>query len=130
VGLDDSFDLDIWKAQFGVKELGDMALEMPAAQTSPKSDRLSSEAILGILSPFSRKSMNIKVEYNFLAHNLDTKFVYLESVHGRYDADKEALRIRKIWTRLILWKPSLLLSRGGSRTRQGGARPKAPQRYK
>jgi hypothetical protein len=38
--------------------------------------------------------------------------------------------IRKIWTRLILWKPSSLLSQGRSRARQGGARPKAPQRHK
>jgi hypothetical protein len=31
---------------------------------------------------------------------------------------------------LILWKPSSLLSQGRSRTRQGGARPKAPQGHK
>jgi hypothetical protein len=30
-----------------IKKLGDMTPEIPAAQTSPKSDRLSSEAILG-----------------------------------------------------------------------------------
>jgi hypothetical protein len=40
------------------------------------------------------------------------------------------LRIRKIWTRLILRKPSSLLSQGRSRARQGGARPKAPQGHK
>jgi hypothetical protein len=40
---------------------------------------------------------------------------------------KEGLRIRKIWTRLILWKPSCLLSQGRSHRRQGGERPKAPQ---
>jgi hypothetical protein len=57
-----------------IKELGDMAPEMPAAQTSPKSDRLSSEAVLGILSSFPRKAMNTKVKYNFVAHNLDTEF--------------------------------------------------------
>jgi hypothetical protein len=44
-----------------VKELGDMAPEMPDAQTSPKSDRLFSEAVLGILSSFLRKVMNTKV---------------------------------------------------------------------
>jgi hypothetical protein len=37
---------------------------------------------------------------------------------------------RKIWTRLILWKPSSLLSQGRSRARQGGAHPKAPQGHK
>jgi hypothetical protein len=30
-----------------IKELGDMAPEMPAAQKNPKSDRLSFEAVLG-----------------------------------------------------------------------------------
>jgi hypothetical protein len=43
-------------------------------QTSLKSDRLSSEAVLRILSPFPRKSLNTKVGYNFVAHNLDTEF--------------------------------------------------------
>jgi hypothetical protein len=46
-----------------VKELGYTAPEMPAAQTSPKSDKLSSETILGIVSSFPRKAMNTKVEY-------------------------------------------------------------------
>jgi hypothetical protein len=62
-------EIPIW-----VKELGDMASEMPAAQTSPKSDRLSFEAVLGILSSFLRKAVNTKVEDNFVAHNLDTEF--------------------------------------------------------
>jgi hypothetical protein len=57
-----------------VNELGDMPPEMPAAQTSSKSDRLSSEAVLGILSSFPMKEMNTKVEDNFVAHNLDTEF--------------------------------------------------------
>jgi hypothetical protein len=47
---------------------------MPAAQISPKSERLSSETILGILSSFPRKAMNTKIEDNFVAHNLDTEF--------------------------------------------------------
>jgi hypothetical protein len=55
-----------------VKELGDMAPEMPAVQTSPKSYRLSSKVVLGILSSFPRKTMNTKVKDNFVAHNLDT----------------------------------------------------------
>jgi hypothetical protein len=57
-----------------VKKLGDMAVEMPAAQTNPKSDRLSSKAVLGILSLFPRKAMNNKVKDNFVEHNLDTEF--------------------------------------------------------
>jgi hypothetical protein len=56
------------------KELGDMTPEMPTAQTSPKADRLSSEAILGILSSFPRKAMNTRVADNFVAHNLDIEF--------------------------------------------------------
>jgi hypothetical protein len=43
------------------KELRDMTPEIPVAQTSLKSDRLSFEAVLGILSSFSRKPMNTKV---------------------------------------------------------------------
>jgi hypothetical protein len=52
-----------------------MAPKIPAAQTCPKSDRLSSEAVLGILSSFPRKQMSTKVEDNFMAHNLDTEFL-------------------------------------------------------
>jgi hypothetical protein len=100
-----------------IKELGDMAPEMPAAQTSPKSDRLSYEAVLGILSSFLRKAMNTKVEDILVAHNLDTEFALLESGRGRYGAGKEGLPIRKIWTSLSLWKPSSLLSQGRSRAR-------------
>jgi hypothetical protein len=47
---------------------------MPTAQISPKSERLPSETILGILSSFPRKAMNTKIEDNFVAHNLDTEF--------------------------------------------------------
>jgi hypothetical protein len=38
-----------------IKELGDMSSEIPTAQINPKSDILSSEAVLGILSLFPRK---------------------------------------------------------------------------
>jgi hypothetical protein len=64
------------KGPIQVKELGDMTLKMLAAQTSMKSDRLSSEAVLGILSSFPRKPMNTKLGYNFVAHNLDTAFAF------------------------------------------------------
>jgi hypothetical protein len=47
--------------------------EIPAEQTSPKSERLSCGAILGILSFFQRKPMNTKVEDNFVSHNVDTQ---------------------------------------------------------
>jgi hypothetical protein len=61
-----------------VKELGDMAPEMLVVQTSSKSEKLSSEAVLRILSSFPRKTMNTKVGDNFMAHNLDTKFALFE----------------------------------------------------
>jgi hypothetical protein len=51
---------------------------MLVAQTSPKSDRLFSQAVLGILSSFPRKAMNTKVGDNFVAHNLDTEFASFE----------------------------------------------------
>jgi hypothetical protein len=77
--------------------------------------------------------MNTKVEDNFVSHNMDTEialFGVRTSGRGIYGTGKERLRIRKIWMRLILWKPSLLLSQGGSRARQGGAHPKEPQGHK
>jgi hypothetical protein len=57
-----------------IRELGDMAPEIPAAQSVRNHNRLSSKADLEILSSFPRKEMNTKVEYNFVAHNLDTEF--------------------------------------------------------
>jgi hypothetical protein len=84
----------------------------------------------GILSSFPRKAINTKVNIILLHTTWTPNLHYLESGRGRYGAGKEGLRIRKIWTRLILWKPSFLLSQGGSRARQGGARPKAPQEHK
>ena len=71
VGLDECLHME---GPIRVKELGDMAPEISAAQTSPKSDRFSSEAVLGILSSFPRKAMNTKVGDNFVTHNLDTEF--------------------------------------------------------
>jgi hypothetical protein len=59
VRLDDSFDLARGRPNSG-QGARDMAPEIPAAQTSPKPDRLSSEVILGILSSFLRKPMNTK----------------------------------------------------------------------
>jgi hypothetical protein len=57
-----------------IKELGYMAPKMTVAQTSPKSERLSSEAILGIVSSFLGKPVNIKVGENFMPYNQDTEF--------------------------------------------------------
>jgi hypothetical protein len=74
--------------------------------------------------------MNTKVEDNFVAHNMDIKFELF------------GVRTWEIWCRqgratdqenldeADLWKPSLLLSQRGSRARQGGAHPKAPQGHK
>ena len=74
--------------------------------------------------------MNTKLEDNFVSHNLDTEFALFGVGRVRYGAGKEGLRTRKIWMRLILRKTSLLLSQGGSRARQDGSRPKAPQGHK
>jgi hypothetical protein len=51
-----------------------MAPEMPTAQTSLKSNKLSYKANLEILSSFPRKKMNTKVGGNFVSYNQDTKF--------------------------------------------------------
>jgi hypothetical protein len=55
---------------------------------------------------------------------------YLVYGSGRYSIGKVGLQNMKVLTRLILWKPSSLLSQGRSRARKGGARPKAPQWHK
>jgi hypothetical protein len=56
-----------------IRELGDIAPEIPAGQSVRNQNRLSSKADLEILSSFLRKEMNTKVEDNFVAHNLDTE---------------------------------------------------------
>jgi hypothetical protein len=107
-----------------------MAPEMPAAQTSPKSNKLSSKTVLGILSSFPRKAMYTKVEDNFVPHNLDTECALFgvrtwEIWHRQGKAaDRENLDEGDFM------EPSLLLSQGGSRARQGGTHPKAPQGHK
>jgi hypothetical protein len=57
-----------------IRELGDIAPEIPAAQSVRNQNRLSSKADLEILSSFLRNEMNTKVEDNVVAHNLDTEF--------------------------------------------------------
>jgi hypothetical protein len=57
-----------------MRELGDMAPEIPVAQSVRNQNRLSSKANLEILSSLPRKEMKTKVEDNFVAHNLDTEF--------------------------------------------------------
>jgi hypothetical protein len=64
---------------------------------------------LEILSSFPRKAMNTKVGGNSCHTTMTPNLHYLVSGHVRYGAGKEGLRIKKIWTRLILWKPSPLL---------------------
>jgi hypothetical protein len=60
-----------------IRELRDMAPEIPTAQSVRNENRLSSKTDLEILSSFFRKEMNTKVEDNFMAHNLDTEFALL-----------------------------------------------------
>jgi hypothetical protein len=56
-----------------IREPGDKAPEIFAAQSVQNQNRLSSKADLEILSSFPKKEMNIKVEDNFVTHNLDTE---------------------------------------------------------
>jgi hypothetical protein len=57
-----------------IRELGDMAPKIPAAQSVRNQNRLYSKVDLEILSSFPRKQMNTKVEDNFVAHNIDIEF--------------------------------------------------------
>jgi hypothetical protein len=57
-----------------IRELGDIAPEIPVAQSVRNQNRLSSKTDLEIISSSLRKEMNNKVEDNVLAHNLDTEF--------------------------------------------------------
>jgi carbon monoxide dehydrogenase subunit G len=56
-----------------IRELGDIAPEIPGAQSVRNQNRLASKADLEILSSFLRKEVNTKVDDNFVAHNLDTE---------------------------------------------------------
>jgi hypothetical protein len=107
-----------------------MAPEMPAAQTSPKSDKLSSVTVFGSYLRFQGNQWIPQLGIILWHTTWTPNLYYLESRRGRYGASKEGLRIRKIWTSLSLWKPSWLLSQGISRGRQGGACPKNPQKHK
>jgi hypothetical protein len=103
---------------------------MTATQTSLKSDGLSSEAVLGILSSFPRKPMNTKLGDNFVAHNLVTEFalfgVWMWEIWCRQGraVNQENLDEAEFM------KTKLAPSQGRYRGRQGGARPKTPQRHK
>jgi hypothetical protein len=56
------------------RELGDITLEIPAAQSVRNQNRLSSKADLEILSSFPKKEMNTKVGENFVPYIQDTEF--------------------------------------------------------
>jgi hypothetical protein len=100
-----------------IRELGDKAPEIPAAQSVRNQNRLSSKADLEILSSFPWKEMNTKVEDNFVAHNLDTKFAlfgvrtweiwhWQERVANQVNLDKADFMETKFPSlpRKILWK--------------------------
>jgi hypothetical protein len=55
-----------------VIELGDMTPEIPVVQPVRNQNKLSSKADLEILSSFSRKEMNTKLQGNLMAYNQDT----------------------------------------------------------
>jgi hypothetical protein len=118
------------KGPIQVKELGDMALEMLAAQTRPKSDRLYSEAVLGILSSFPRKAMNIKVENSFVAHKLDTEFALFGVCTCEIWCRQGRAVNQENLDEADFMETKFASLPGGSRTGQGGAHPKAHQGYK
>jgi hypothetical protein len=57
-----------------IRELGDMTLEIPAAQSVRNQNRLSSKTNLEILSSFPKNEMYTKVGENFVPYNQDTEF--------------------------------------------------------
>jgi len=130
VGLDESINLDIWKAQFGSRRLEIWPPKyLLRRQVRNQTDFLP-RLFWGSYLCFQGKQCIPKLEI-ISWHTIWTPNLhYLESGHRRYGVGKEELRNRKIWTRLILWKLSLLLSQERSRARQGGTRPKAPQGHK
>jgi hypothetical protein len=85
---------------------------------------------LEILCSFPRKQWIPKMEEISFHTTRTQNLYYFESERGRYDVGKVGLQNKKVCTRLILWKPSSILSQGRSRARQGGARPNAPQGHK
>jgi hypothetical protein len=62
------------KGPIWIREIGDMAPEIPTAQSVRNQNKLSSKADLETLSSFPMKEMNTKVEDIFVEHNLDTEF--------------------------------------------------------
>jgi hypothetical protein len=74
--------------------------------------------------------MNTEVGVNFVPYNQDTEFALFGVQTWRYGVGKAELQNRKVWTRLILWKPSLPSSQARFHGKQGGAHPKAPQGHK
>jgi hypothetical protein len=75
VGLDDTFDLDMCKAQYGSRRARRYDPRNPCSQSVRNQNRLSSKADLEILSSFSRKAMSTKVGGNFVPYNQDIGFV-------------------------------------------------------
>jgi hypothetical protein len=57
-----------------IRDLGDMAPEIPAMQLVRNQNRLSSKADLEILSSLQRKVMNTKVGGNLVPYNQNTEF--------------------------------------------------------
>jgi hypothetical protein len=57
-----------------IRELGDMTLAIPAAQSVRNQNRLFSKADLEIVSSFPKKEMNTTVGENFVSYNQDTEF--------------------------------------------------------
>jgi hypothetical protein len=73
VGLDDTFDLDLWKANSdkGARRYGP---RNPYCAVSPKSEQIIFQGRFGDLIFISTEKMNTKVGGNFVPYNQDTEF--------------------------------------------------------
>jgi hypothetical protein len=97
----------------------------PCCAVSPKSEQIIFQGRFGDLIFVSKQSWR-KFRAIQPGH-------WICTIWSPYVGDMASARQsskQEIWMRLILWKPSSLLSQGRSRARQGGARPKAPQGHK
>jgi hypothetical protein len=122
VGLDDTFNLDMWKAQFEIWPRKSLL----CSQSEIRTDYLPRPIWRSYLLFQGKKWIPMLEEISW--HTTRTPNLhYLESGHGRYSIGKAGLQNRNVWTRLILWKPSSLISQGRSRARKGGAHPRLPK---
>jgi hypothetical protein len=103
----------------------------PSCAVSPKSEQIIFQGRFGDLIFVSKESNEYQSWRKFRAIQPGHRIYIIWSLDVGYTVPaRKGCESGKIWTRLILWKSSSLLSQGRSRAKQGGARPKAPQGHK